>query len=437
MTANYSIPLTLAIFVITLFLVLARPKGLHEAWATVIGASLMLLFQLVSISQALQEVRAGSNVMFFLFALLLLSALIDKAGFFEWAAIHSAKIAKGSTRSLFRNVFILGGLITSLLSLDTTAVILTPIVVSFVQKLKLKAHPFLVSCAFVSNTGSLLLPVSNLTNLLFQGAFHFSFARFTLTMLLPQIAVLLINYLVFTWIFRADLPAEFDTTNLPEPSSAIRDRVFFNCSIITLILVLIGYFIGSLMHIEPFVIAFGGVFLMLGVGLARKRLDKSISKEIAWSLFPFVAGLFVVIRGIENLGLNDFAANLMQNMGKEPIAHTFSLTAGTAFGSNIINNIPMALLAISILRKAQASSLDQYAALLGCNLGPNITVAGSLATMLVISSARKKGENVGAAEFFKIGIIVTPLLILSAVLTLLLSFDFVNKMLFHDFLQPI
>lgn len=426
-TSSYSAPLTLAIFVLTLFLILARPKGLHEAWATMIGAALMLAFQLVTFPQALHEIKAGSNVMFFLFALLLLSALIDKAGFFEWAAIRSARIARGNTSNLFRNVFVLGGIITALLSLDTTAVILTPIVVSFVQKLKLKAHPFLVACAFVSNTGSLLLPVSNLTNLLFEEAFHYSFSQFTMLMCFPQIATLLINYLAFKMIFRADLPAEFATSELPDPDSAIKDQIFFKSSVATLIFVLIGYFLGSIFHIEPFVIAFCGVFIMLSVGLARKRIDSSISREIAWSLFPFVAGLFVVIRGIENLGLEHLAIKLMQNLGDNQLVHALALSFGTAFGSNIINNIPMALLAISILKSAHASALDQFAALLGCNLGPNITVAGSLATMLVISSARKRGENVGAGEFFKIGLLVTPFLLVSATLVLWLTFTLLGK----------
>ncbi len=184
---------TVSVFVVTLVLIFTRPRGMNEAWATTLGGLLMLVFGLETVEQAMQTIAQGKDVLIFLFALCLLSGLLDRAGFFEWAALHAARIAKGDGQSLYRNVFLLGGLITAVLSLDTTAIILTPIVLSFVRRLKIKAHPYLVACAFVANTGSLLLPVSNLTNLLFQSAFHYDFTKFTLRMILPQIVALGLN----------------------------------------------------------------------------------------------------------------------------------------------------------------------------------------------------------------------------------------------------
>ena len=411
--ANLHLIVTLSVFVFTLVLVLTKPRGMDESWATVLGGALMLLLGLENVSQAVQTISDGASVLIFLFALCLFSGLLDKAGFFEWAALHTTRMSRGSGKALYLNVFLLGGVTTALLSLDTTAIILTPVVLSFVRHLNLKATPFLVACVFVSNTGSLLLPVSNLTNLLFQSAFHYDFGRFTLLMIFPQILALIANYLLLQAVFRKSLPSAFDANQLPEPNSAVKDRPYFLASLVVFLLVLVGYFVGAIFHIQPYVIALIGCALLGIVGFMRRQLDFSIiSKDIPWSLFPFVAGLFVVIRGVENLGLSEFAAAQLNMLGNNPLTQIIATTFGAGIGSNIINNIPMALLAISVLGHSHSSTAAQYGALLGCNLGPNLTVAGSLATMLVISTARKKGEDLSALEFFKIGLIVTPILLL-------------------------
>ncbi len=411
--ANLHLVVTLSVFVFTLVLVLTKPRGMDESWATVLGGALMLLLGLENVSQAVQTISEGSSVLIFLFALCLFSGLLDKAGFFEWAALHTTRMSRGSGKRLYLNVFLLGGVTTALLSLDTTAIILTPVVLSFVRHLNLKSTSFLVACIFVSNTGSLLLPVSNLTNLLFQSAFHYDFGRFTLLMFLPQIFALIANFLLLQFIFRKDLPSEFDASQLPEPQSAVKDLIYFRASLIVFLFVLVGYFAGAVLHIQPYVIALIGCALLGAVGLVRKQLDITIlSKDMPWSLFPFVAGLFVVIRGVENLGLSEFAATQLSLLGSDPFRQIIATAFGAGLGSNVINNIPMALLAVSVLTHSHASTAAQYGALLGCNLGPNLTVAGSLATMLVISTARKKGEDLSALEFFKIGLITTPILLL-------------------------
>jgi arsenical pump membrane protein len=378
----------------------------------------MMIFHLVTVSQAVQTVMEGINVLGFLLALMLLSALLDRAGFFEWAAIWAARASKGNGKSLYRNVFILGAMTTAVLSLDTTAIILTPIVVAFVQRLKLEARPFLIACAFVANTGSLLFPISNLTNLLYQEAFNFSFVSFTQIMALPQIVALLINYWLFRLIFKKSLPENFDESLLPQPASAISDKPFFFGALIVLASIVIAYFVASLNHIPPVVVASIGSAILLVWAIIRKRVDRQVLKDISWSLFPFVAGLFVVIRGVENIGLADLAGKLAKECDAMSIWGLPCLSSATALGSNIINNIPMALLSISALKTAQCNTADQYAALIGCNLGPNLTIAGSLATMLVISSARKRGENLGAMEFLRIGLITTPALVLGTSFTL-------------------
>ena len=416
--------LTLAVFTLTLTLMLTRPRGLHEAWATCVGGGLMLLLGLETPAQAWRTTAQGADVLAFLLALMLLSGLLDRSGFFEWAALHAARAAKGSGEALFRNVFVLGAVVTALLSLDTTAIILTPVVLAFVTRLKLTARPFLLACAFVANTASLLLPVSNLTNLLFQSAFHFPFGTFALRMALPQAAALAVNYFVFRRLFRSELPQAFPTDDLPTPGSVLPDGPYFRGALIVLACVLVGYFVGSLRGVPPYVVALGGCAALAFWGVARRQVKGDVFRDVSWPLFPFVVGLFVVIRGVENLGLAQFAARGLGAVGHDSLAVILASAFGAGVGSNVINNVPMALLAISALKSAHAGPATQYGALLGCNLGPNLTLAGSLATMLVITSARKKGEDVRASEFFRAGLWTTPAILLAASLALWLALKF-------------
>lgn len=404
---------------------LVRPRGVHEAWAAVGGGLLMLMLGLETWQQAWTITIQGTDVLAFLLALMLLSALLEASGFFEWAAIQSARLANGNSRTLYRNVFFLGSLITAFLSLDTTAIILTPIVLAFVSRLKLSPTPFLIACAFVANTASLLLPVSNLTNLLFQSHFHFFFGSFALHMLLPQIAAVTVNYAVLRWLFRNELTVNFSPAALPTPASVVPDQVFFRGAIMVLGAILIGYFVGSLMHVPPYLIALTGCAVLLPLGLWRRRIEaKRLLHSISWSLFPFVVGLFVVVRGVENLGLAPLAVQGLMRVGSSPLAQVLVTGFASAVGANIVNNIPMALLALSVLERGHASLPALYGTLLGCNIGPNLTIVGSLATMLVLSSARQRGEDVKGIEFFKIGLVVTPLIFLAACLSLWLSLRF-------------
>ena len=418
--------LTLAVFLLTLALIFARPRGLNEAWATCLGGGLMLALQLETPEQAWHTTLKGGDVLIFLLALMLLSALLDKSGFFEWAAILAARAAKGSGAVLYRNVFILGAIITALLSLDTTAIILTPVVLAFVQRLRLNALPFLLACAFVANTGSLLLPVSNLTNLLFQSAFHLSFGSFALHLVLPQMGAVLVNYWVFQRLFRADLPKAFDVGELPEPGTVLKDLAYFRGAVAVLVCVLVGYFVGSLRGIPPALIALAGCVVLLAWGFVRRQVTLGLFRELSWPLFPFVVGLFVVIQGVENLGLAAYAARGLSAVGHQPFVVILTTAFGSALGANVVNNIPMALLATSVLGQSHAGASGLYGALLGCNIGPNLTLSGSLATMLVITTARKKGEDIRTSQFFRAGLWATPLVLLAASLLLWLTLAIVH-----------
>lgn len=407
--------LILLLFAAALALIYTRPRQLPEAWAASGGGALLLLLGLVSVHQALRDTAQASGALLFLPALLFLSALLDQSGFFAWAARHGARAAKGDSRVLFRNIIILGTCVTALLSLDTTAVLLTPIALALVRALRLPARPFLIACAFIANAASLLLPVSNLTNLLFQGALHLRFATFAARMALPEIAAALVNFWLLRWVFAKELPKTFETEGLEAPKDAIADGPYFYAGIFALVAVTIGYFVGTWTKTPPYAVAWAGSIALWLFGLWRRRAKWADIFQIAWSLIPFVIGLLILTRGLESLGLAGWTRMALALAG--PRDGWLLAAFGSAAGSNILNNLPMALLALHGLSSAHGS-LTPYGALIGCDIGPNLTLTGSLATLLVATSARARGESLTARDVLWAGIRVTPFALIAALLAL-------------------
>jgi arsenical pump membrane protein len=414
--------LTLGIFAATVALVILKPRGRSEAVWTVAGAAALLALGLCTPRDVIAVTLEAKGALLFLLALLLLSALVEASGFFEWAAIHAARRARGDGLALYRNVFLLGSAITVALSLDTTAVMLTPLVLAFVVRLGLPARPYVIACAFVANTASLLLPISNLTNLLFVEAFDLGFARFAARMILPQIAALAVTYGLCRLRFRAELPPRFDASLLGSPAAAVAHPGYFRASVVVLGLVFAGYFVAAIARVEPYFVAFAGVGVLAGYGLATGRVAPRLLLGVSWDLFPFVIGLFVVVRGVEHLGFAGFAAAWIERHARSPFTGIAAGAAGTAVAANVMNNLPAALLARGVIADAHAAQPVVYGALLGANIGPNVVPFGSLATMLVLAVARKKGLPIRGVEVLKTGIWMTPLVLLAAIVALAVSF---------------
>jgi arsenical pump membrane protein len=426
MTGTTRVVATLVVFAAMLVLMMLRPRRWSEAWWTMLAAIAMLGLGLVTPHQALAVVGSGKNTLLFLLSLLALSQLIGKSGFFDWAAIRCALIAKGNAHSLYRNAFVVGAIITAILSLDTTAVMLTPVMLALVKRLKVPASPYVLLCAFVANVGSLLLPISNLTNLLFADAFHQTFAAFAARMILPQIVALVSTYAILRWHFRRELPATFDTESLPEPGSVVPNRAYFLVCIAVLVAVLAGYFVAPLFGLEPWVFAFAASAVLLTAGMANGRVRIGFVREIAWDLFPFVIGLFIAVQGIENLGLVGIAAGGLAKMSPDSPRMLLAAAGATAVASNIVNNLPAALIARSVLLGAHAHTGTVLAALIGSNVGPMITPFGSLATMLVLALARRDGEEVRAGELVALGLRAVPVIVVLTALSLSLTFVLVR-----------
>ena len=422
MTGTVRIAVTLAIFAAMVALVVIRPRRWNDAWWTALGASAMLALGLVSPHQAIGVVLDGKNALLFLLSLLALSLLVGKSGFFEWAAIRCALAARGDAHSLYRNVFIAGAVITAVLSLDATAVMLTPVMLALVKRLKVPAAPYVVLCAFIANVGSLLLPISNLTNLLFADAFHQTFAAFAARMIAPQLVALGATYAVLRWHFRRELPRNFSAESFPEPSSVVPDRGYFLTCIVVLAVVLVCYFLAPLFGLEPYVFAFAGSLVLALAGLLAGRVHLRAAREIAWDLFPFVIGLFIAVQGLENLGIVGVETGWFAAMKAGSPEKLLAVAGATAFTSNIMNNLPAALIARSVLLRSHAHMGMVMAALIGADVGPMITPFGSLATMLVLAFARRDGVEVRAGRLVMLGLWAVPLIVVLTTLTLVLSF---------------
>jgi len=426
MTGAARIVVTLAVFAAMLALMVLRPRRWNEAWWTVLAAAAMLALGLVTPHEALGAVQAGKNTLLFLLSLLALSLLVGKSGFFDWAAIRCALIAKGNARSLYRNAFVAGAIITAILSLDTTAVLLTPVLLALVKRLKVPAAPYVLLCAFVANVGSLALPISNLTNLLFADAFRQTFAAFAARMIVPQLVALVSTYVLLRWHFRRALPNSFDAESLPEPASVVPNHAYFLLCITVLAAVLVGYFLAPLLGLEPYVFAFAASAVLLFAGMAAGRVRIHVVRELAWDIFPFVIGLFIAVQGLENLGIVAVSSGWLAEMRPGSPEKLLTAAGATAFAANIVNNLPAALIARSVLLRSHAHMGTVLASLIGANVGPMITPFGSLATMLVLGFARRDGVEVHTGRLVLFGLWAVPVILVLTTLTLALTFALVR-----------
>jgi arsenical pump membrane protein len=406
--------LVLGIFTATLFLALTKPRGIHESVWTLCGAAAMMASGAVHAPDLRAIAGASRSAILFLVALLMLSTLVDKSGLFEWAALHAAQRSRGSGHVLFRNVFVLGAIVTATLSLDTTAVLLTPVVLSFVRRLEVDARPYVIACAFVANAGSLALPVSNLTNLILCAAFHLSFGAYVAHMVPVQAGVLVVSYALLHRHFAPAL-GPFDASRVAvDPLGAIPHRGYFVTTVAVLVAALAGYVVAPLIGVEPYAVAFVAVLVLAAAGVFARRVRLGTAREVSWGVVPFVVGLFVVVQGLESLGLASAVAHVVASTGGGTIGRAIAMTAVTATASNVVNNLPAALVARSAIDTLGGGPSLVYAALVGTNVGPNVVPFGSLATVLVLALARERGVRVPAAAFVRAGLWTTPLVCLLA-----------------------
>jgi arsenical pump membrane protein len=417
--------LTALVGVLTLIGIMTRPFRWNEAVIAMVGAGALLLLGLITPADAFYTLVRDWNTFLFFLGMMALSALAESAGLFDWLAAQAARFAGKSAARLFLNVFLLGSLISAILSNDATALILTPIVYVLVTKLRLPVLPYLFACTFIADTASFLLPVSNPINIIILSRFPLDLLTFMRLLFLPSLVVIAINIGVFFLLYRKQLKGTFDIERLPSAEQAVRHKAYFRYTCCVLALVSLAYVIASAVQLPLSLIALGGALLLLIGAICWKQISlHQTAKRISWSIFGFIAGIFIVVRAIEDTRLTTIFGNwLIHLSGATTFGAVMVGTAGAALGTNLINNVPMAVVMISALGGIQhASPAIQRgfiaATMFGCDLGPNLTTVGSLATVLWLLILRQRNVDVSGLDYFKVGVVVTPLMLLAGALTM-------------------
>ena len=366
----------------------------------------------ISLDHARAEAEQLGPVVGFLAAVLVLAHFCDVEGLFRACGAWMAEWAKSSPSRLLTAVFALASAITAVLSLDATIVLLTPVVFATASRMGVRPKPHVYACTHLSNTASLLLPVSNLTNLLAFAASGLSFTRFAGLMALPWLVAIGAEYLVFRKFFARDLaaaapsPASGDTPELP---------VF---ALATVACTLAGFVLTSAIGIDPAWAAFAGALVMAGRGLLRRQATPlTVVRAAAPSFLAFVLALGIVVRAVVDNGLSDALGQVLP--GGTGIAALLGIAALAAVLANLINNLPAVLVLLPLT--AQSGPGAVLAVLLGVNIGPNLTYAGSLATLLWRRIVHQHEHGVDLKEFTKLGLLAVPSALVPATVALWVS----------------
>ena len=394
--------------------VLLRPKEWPEAIWACSGAFLLVICGLLPVPQAGIAIARGTDVYLFLAGMMLLAELARREGVFDWLASLAVSAARGSRARLFALVYIVGICVTVFLSNDATAVVLTPAVHASVRKARTNALPYLLICAFIANAASFVLPISNPANLVVYGKSLPPLIPWLRTFLLPSAFSILATYFTLRWIYRKELTGTVETSGETARLSN-QGRLAAGAIAGTGAILLGASGFGLSLGLPTFVTA---AIATLAVTRANGRALAGIVKNAPWSVLPLVAGLFVLVEALNRVGaLGDVSGILRWCAGLPSVAGSLTASFGIAALSNVMNNLPSGLLAGGALQIVPSPPHIRDAVLIGVDLGPNLSVTGSLATLLWLMALRREGEQIGGWQFFKAGLLVMPAALILATLT--------------------
>ncbi len=403
---------------LTIFAILIRPKRWAEAVWACVGAALLILFGYLSPRQALFAVDRGTDVYLFLAGMMLLAELARRQGLFDWLASHAVRAAKGSQARLFALVYAVGIAVTALLSNDATAVVLTPAVYAAVKKARASALPYLFICAFIANAASFLLPISNPANLVIFGNTMPPLAGWLRSFALASFVAIAATYAALRFLARRELRAPMELDVEYPTLSAFGLLVAWGIAGTAALLLAVSALGGNLGL--PTLLA--ALVVLAAVLFTGRDSFGHVIRHISWGVLPLVAGLFVLVQGLDSIGAVGQTREVLHHLESgSPAPGAFIAAFGIALACNIGNNLPLGLLAGSAVQEHHFSTLLQNALVIGVDLGPNLSPTGSLATILWLIALRREGEHVSAWTFIKYGLLVMPPALLLATCALLLS----------------
>ncbi|WP_028357238.1 arsenic transporter [Brackiella oedipodis] len=425
--------LAFTIFVITLVFVIWQPKGLGIGWTALMGAALALMTGVVNWQDVTVVWHIVWDATFTFVALVAISLILDQAGFFAWAALRVARWGQGDGRRLFPLIIVLGALIAAFFANDGAALLLTPIVLALLLNLKFKpkaALAFIIATGFVADTSSLPLVVSNLVNIVSANFFGIGFNRYAVVMV-PVNIISVLTTLVVLWLyFRKQIPASYPVASLEAPQQAIVDPLVFKASWPLLLILLLAYFVATPLGIPVSVITGSVALLFLALAGRWWRAGEgavlSVSQAIKnapWQIVLFSLGMYLVVYGMGQAFLSHYGAMVLRYLAQQD---DVIATVGTGFLSAIVasvmNNLPSTLIGALTIDEAQVSAHTQelmvYANVIGNDLGPKFTPIGSLATLLWLHVLARKGVIITWGQYMKIGLLITPPVLLIVLLAL-------------------
>ena len=411
------------IFLFTLTLVIWQPKGLGVGWSATLGAVLALLFGVVSLHDIPTVWAIIWNATGTFIALIIISLLLDEAGFFEWAALHVARWARGDGRRLFAFMVLLGAAVSALFANDGAALILTPIVMSMLLALRFSPAAtlaFVMGAGFIADTASLPLVVSNLVNIVSADYFGLGFNAYAAVMVPVNLVAVAATLLVLWLYFRRDIPQRYATDELKLPAMAVRDRATFRVGWVVLLALLASLFVLEPLGIPVSAVAAACAAVLFAVAARGHVIStRRVLREAPWHIVVFSLGMYLVVYGLRNAGLTDSltgALNWLAGHGLWAASLGTGLIAAVL--SSVMNNLPSVLIGALSIHASDAQGVVReamiYANVIGCDLGPKITPIGSLATLLWLHVLARKGVSIGWGYYFKVGVLLTvPVLLVT------------------------
>jgi arsenical pump membrane protein len=404
--------LVLVIVAASILLMLIRPRNIPEVYWIGGGVVLLLILRLEPFTLASRAVGKALDVCLFLIGMMLLSELAREHGVFDWLSAVAVRCAHGSCSRLFGLVYVAGTLVTVFMSNDATAVVLTPAILTAVRKAKVQPLPYLFVCAFIANAASFLLPISNPANLVVFHSQMPALGGWLFSFIVPSILSIASTFVALRWWFRHELCVSIECEVKTAPLTADGELVLAGLAIMVAVL-LTASSLGKDLGFPTCLVALAVTAV---VSIKAKCNPLTIAREISWATLALVAGLFVMVDAVEGMGALQHTQEWLswaQNLG--PVAGTTITAFFVGVANNLVNNLPLGLIAGSTLQAPHADRLIAHAVLIGVDLGPNLSITGSLATILWLIALRKEKINVTFWDFFKIGVVAMPVAMFASI----------------------
>jgi arsenical pump membrane protein len=389
---------------------LLRPRAIAEVYWVGSGAALLVLLRLMPLHLASKAIAEGTDVYLFLIGMMLLSALAEEHGVFHWLAAAAVRIANGSRLRLFTLVYAIGIVVTIFLSNDATAVVLTPAILTAIRRAKVTPLPYLFACALIANAASFVLPISNPANLV---VFHDGMpplGHWLQAFGVPSFLAIAATYWVLRVLFRAELTGTIEP-GTPEPLNANGKLVLAGLTFTVAVLLAAS----SLSLDLGLPTCISALVISAAISLRARSNPLKLARTISWETLALVAGLFILVDAVESAGalqLTEAALHAAQRLTPATGAIATGFAVGIA--NNLVNNLPLGLIAGGTLHATHTTGLLGSSILIGVDLGPNLSVTGSLATILWLIALRKEKLHISFWDFLKVGIVAMPLALLAS-----------------------